>query len=39
LAAIAGAVFLSETLTLQFMLSSSIILLAILVFTLNKKTN
>ncbi|GAA71988.1 DMT family transporter [Pseudoalteromonas sp. BSi20439] len=37
LAAIAGAVFLSETLTLQFMLSSSIILLAILVFTLNKK--
>ncbi|QBJ62709.1 DMT family transporter [Pseudoalteromonas sp. DL-6] len=39
LAAIVGAVFLSETLTLQFMLSSSIILLAILVFTLNKKTN
>jgi drug/metabolite transporter (DMT)-like permease len=39
LAAIAGAVFLSETLTVQFMLSSSIILLAVLVFTLNKKTN
>ncbi|WP_372858801.1 DMT family transporter [Pseudoalteromonas sp.] len=37
LAAIAGAVFLSETLTLQFMLPSSIILLAVLVFTLNKK--
>ena len=33
LAAIAGAVFLSETLTVQFMLSSSIILLAVLVFT------
>lgn len=39
LAAIAGAVFLSETLTVQFMLPSSIILLAVLVFTLNKKTN
>jgi len=38
LAAIAGAVFLSETLTVQFMLPSSIILLAVLVFTLNKKT-
>ncbi|MBL0688095.1 MAG: DMT family transporter, partial [Pseudoalteromonas sp.] len=39
LAAIAGAVFSSETLTVQFMLPSSIILLAVLVFTLNKKTN
>lgn len=36
LAAIAGAVFLSETLTLQFLLPSGIILLAVLVFTLNK---
>lgn len=36
LAAIAGAVFLSEILTLQFLLPSGIILLAVLVFTLNK---
>ncbi|WP_341255470.1 DMT family transporter [uncultured Pseudoalteromonas sp.] len=37
LAAIAGVVFLSEQLTVQFIVASSVILGAVLVFTLNKK--
>lgn len=36
LAAIAGAVILSESLTLQFVIPSSVILLAVLVFIINK---
>lgn len=38
LAALAGVVFLSEQLTLRFVLSSVVIISAVLVFVLNKKT-
>lgn len=37
LAAVAGLLFLSEPLTMQFMLASAVILIAVLVFILNKK--
>jgi drug/metabolite transporter (DMT)-like permease len=38
LAAILGVVFLSEQLTMQFVVASAVILGAVLVFILNKKT-